>query len=120
VGQTARPFDYATISVFYFDHKTAHSPGGFAFSNRLTLNSSKGSFLTRRDERASVEPLDTHLQASLAVAALAMVLAAPRPAPGSLIHHSDRGVQYACSEYSALFSPTTSISVSVIRRPVRQ
>ena len=25
-----------------------------------------------------------------------------RPAPGSLIHHSDRGVQYACSDYTAL------------------
>jgi transposase InsO family protein len=48
--------------------------------------------------------LDTHLQASLAVAALAMALVARRPAPGSLIHHSDRGVQYACSEYSALLA----------------
>jgi putative transposase len=46
--------------------------------------------------------LDTHLQASLAVAALNMALAARRPAPGSLIHHSDRGVQYACGEYTAL------------------
>ena len=27
---------------------------------------------------------------------------ARRPAPGSLIHHSDRGVQYACGEYTAL------------------
>jgi len=46
--------------------------------------------------------LDTHLQASLAIAALTMALAARRPAPGSLIHHSDRGVQYACSDYTAL------------------
>jgi putative transposase len=37
--------------------------------------------------------LDTHLQASLAIAALTMALAARRPEPGSLIHHSDRGVQ---------------------------
>jgi putative transposase len=48
--------------------------------------------------------LDTHLQASLATAALTMAIAARRPAPGSLIHHSDRGVQYACGEYSALLA----------------
>ena len=46
--------------------------------------------------------LDTHLQASLAIAALTMALDARRPAPGSLIHHSDRGVQYACGDYTAL------------------
>jgi putative transposase len=48
--------------------------------------------------------LETHLQASLAVAALSMALVARRPAPGSLIHHSDRGVQYACDEYVALLA----------------
>ena len=31
-----------------------------------------------------------------------MALLERRPAPGSLIHHSDRGVQYACSDYTAL------------------
>jgi transposase InsO family protein len=36
--------------------------------------------------------LDLHLEASLAVAALRGALAARTPAPGSLIHHSDRGV----------------------------
>ena len=41
-----------------------------------------------------------HLQASLAVAALTMAIATRRPAPG-LIHHSDRGTQYACAEYRA-------------------
>ena len=46
--------------------------------------------------------LDTHLQASLATAALTMALAARQPAPGSLIHHSDRGVQYACGDYTEL------------------
>jgi transposase InsO family protein len=46
--------------------------------------------------------LESHLQASLAVAALTMALAARRPAHGSLIHHSDRGVQYACGDYTAL------------------
>ena len=43
----------------------------------------------------------THLRAELALAALDMALAARRPAPGSLIHHSDRGVQYACDVYAA-------------------
>ena len=43
-----------------------------------------------------------HLQASLAIEALQMALAERRPAPGSLIHHSDRGVQYACGDYTEL------------------
>jgi transposase InsO family protein len=43
-----------------------------------------------------------HLGASLALAALAMALAARRPPWGSLVHHSDRGVQYACAEYAGL------------------
>ena len=46
--------------------------------------------------------LETHLQASLALLALRMALALRRPPPGTLIHHSDRGVQYACGEYRAL------------------
>jgi len=46
--------------------------------------------------------LETHLRASLAVAALQMAIAARRPAPASLIHHSVRGVQYACSEYTSV------------------
>jgi hypothetical protein len=37
--------------------------------------------------------LETHLRVELAIAALDMALAARRPPPGSLIHHSDRGVQ---------------------------
>jgi len=45
--------------------------------------------------------LEGHLRTSLATSALAMALQARRPAPGSLIHHSDRGVQYACREYTA-------------------
>jgi transposase InsO family protein len=35
--------------------------------------------------------LETHLRAELAIMALDMAIAARRPAPGSLIHHSDRG-----------------------------
>jgi putative transposase len=46
--------------------------------------------------------LDKHLRASLATAALDMAITARRPMPGSLIHHSDRGVQYACGEYTAM------------------
>ncbi len=39
------------------------------------------------------------LDASLAIAALEKAIAARKPAPGSLIHHSDRGVQYASIAY---------------------
>ncbi|HEY2230071.1 MAG TPA: DDE-type integrase/transposase/recombinase [Xanthobacteraceae bacterium] len=46
--------------------------------------------------------LETHLQASLAIAALNMALAARRPSAGGLIHHSDRGLQYACGDYTDL------------------
>jgi len=41
------------------------------------------------------------LAAALAVSALRMALLTRRPAVG-LIHHSDRGIQYACTEYRAL------------------
>jgi putative transposase len=37
--------------------------------------------------------LDDHLEARLALAALDQAIAARNPAPDSLIHHSDRGVQ---------------------------
>src|ERR1700757_3063894 len=46
-----------------------------------------------------------HLRADLPLAALRMAIAAQRPGAG-LIHHSDRGVQYASPEYrNALQSP---------------
>lgn len=41
------------------------------------------------------------LEAELAVAGLRMALAERRPAPG-LVHHSDRGVQYASADYTAM------------------
>ncbi|NDH64693.1 MAG: IS3 family transposase, partial [Alphaproteobacteria bacterium] len=44
--------------------------------------------------------LADHMAASLALAALNMALAARRPLPGQLVHHSDRGVQYACCDYT--------------------
>lgn len=44
--------------------------------------------------------LEDHLRAELALAALDMALHRRKPAHGSLIHHSDRGVQYACTDYT--------------------
>jgi len=43
--------------------------------------------------------LEDHLRASLAIVALEMALAGRDVKPGELIHHSDRGVQYACGDY---------------------
>jgi putative transposase len=40
-----------------------------------------------------------HLQASLALEALEMALRRRRVTAGALVHHSDRGVQYACGDY---------------------
>ena len=48
--------------------------------------------------------MEDHLQASLAIEALRMAIEARRPAPGSLIHHSDRGTQYACSDYTEVLA----------------
>jgi transposase InsO family protein len=44
-----------------------------------------------------------HLGASVAVEALRMALRERQPAPG-LIHHSDRGIQYACADYLTLLA----------------
>jgi transposase InsO family protein len=46
--------------------------------------------------------LDTHMNASLPIAALRMAIELRRPKPGSLVHHSDRGVQYASGDYTLL------------------
>lgn len=43
------------------------------------------------------------LEVDLALSALRMAIGARSPAAG-LLHHSDRGVQYACAEYRALLS----------------
>jgi len=48
--------------------------------------------------------IDDHLQASLAIAALRTAIVTRKPTPESLIHHSDRGVQYACDDYAALLA----------------
>lgn len=42
--------------------------------------------------------MEDHLRTDLPLAALKMAIAAQRPGPG-LIHHSDRGVQYASADY---------------------
>lgn len=61
--------------------------------------------------------LETHLSASLAVHALKMALQTRNPEPG-LIHHSDRGVQYACSDYTTiLLERGIQISMSRIGNP---
>ena len=43
--------------------------------------------------------MEEHFEASLALAALEMALASRAVTPGLLVHHSDRGVQYACGDY---------------------
>jgi transposase InsO family protein len=47
--------------------------------------------------------LARHLGASVAVQALRMALLERQPAPG-VIHHSDRGIQYACADYLTLLA----------------
>jgi len=55
-----------------------------------------------------------HLRAELPLAALAMAVARRRPEAG-LIHHSDRGVQYACDDYQLRLS-TLNMRCSMSRR----
>jgi transposase InsO family protein len=54
------------------------------------------------------------LEAGLAVSALAMALRQRRPAPG-LVHHSDRGVQYASHEYTDLLKQN-GVQISMSRK----
>jgi putative transposase len=62
--------------------------------------------------------LDDHLEARLAVEALDMALAARNPPVHSLIHHSDRGVQYACGDYAdRLQARVIAISMSRVGNP---
>jgi transposase InsO family protein len=58
--------------------------------------------------------LDRTLEASLAIEALQMALRRRRPAPG-LVHHSDQGVQYASTDYTALLK-ASGITISMSRR----
>jgi transposase InsO family protein len=54
------------------------------------------------------------LEAELAVSALRRALFSRRPAPG-LVHHSDRGVQYASHEYTALLQDH-EVTISMSRK----
>ena len=54
------------------------------------------------------------LEAELAVTALRMALSERQPAPG-LVHHSDRGVQYACGDYTDLLKKH-GITISMSRK----
>ena len=44
--------------------------------------------------------LDHHMAATLPLEALDIAIRTREPAPGELVHHSDRGVQYACRDYT--------------------
>ena len=58
--------------------------------------------------------LERTLEAKLAVGALRMALD-KRGTPAGLIHHSDRGVQYACGEYTQLLTDR-GIQISMSRK----
>ena len=56
-----------------------------------------------------------HLRADLCTEALQMALARRRPPRAGLLHHSDRGVQYACDQYQAVLAQH-GIECSMSRR----
>lgn len=58
--------------------------------------------------------LERTLEAQLSVGAIRMALAR-RGSPAGLIHHSDRGVQYACGEYTELLT-SHGIQISMSRK----
>jgi transposase InsO family protein len=58
--------------------------------------------------------LDRTLEDDLAIAALRMAIERRSPAPG-LVHHSDRGIQYASDDYTALLKEH-SIDISMSRK----
>jgi putative transposase len=57
----------------------------------------------RFSRRAVGWALDRSLQTRLTVAALHMAIEQRRPAPG-LVHHSDRGIQYAAADYASILA----------------
>jgi putative transposase len=62
--------------------------------------------------------LEDHLKAELPLKALNMAITTRKPPPGSLIHHSDRGVQYACGAYAAaLETHAIAASMSSVGNP---
>jgi putative transposase len=58
--------------------------------------------------------MEDHLRAELPLAALAMAISAKRPGAG-LIHHSDRGVQYASADYRKMMQ-SAGFKVSMSRK----
>lgn len=61
--------------------------------------------------------IERYLSTILAVRAIQMALAERHPAPG-MIHHSDRGIQYACSDYVAVLEQHgIQISMSRVGNP---
>ena len=48
--------------------------------------------------------LETHMLTSLVITALKMAIDTRQPQPGTLVHHSDRGLQYACSDYTDILN----------------
>lgn len=58
--------------------------------------------------------MEDHLRTELALKALKMALAA-RPPNGQLIHHSDRGTQYASNEYRAMLA-ANGVTASMSRK----
>jgi transposase InsO family protein len=58
--------------------------------------------------------LDRTLEATLTIEALQMALRRRKPAPG-LVHHSDRGVQYAATDYTDLLK-ANGIEISMSRK----
>jgi len=58
--------------------------------------------------------MDSHMKTSLVAGALEMALARHRP-PAGLVHHSDRGSQYASAEYQALLA-NSGIVASMSRK----
>jgi transposase InsO family protein len=61
--------------------------------------------------------IERNLGTALALQALRMALAERMPAPG-MIHHSDRGIQYACSDYvEVLEQHGIQISMSRVGNP---
>ncbi len=59
--------------------------------------------------------LDRTLEAALTLQALHMALARRRSRSAGLVHHSDRGVQYASSDYTQLLKPH-GIRISMSRK----
>jgi hypothetical protein len=63
--------------------------------------------------------LDRTLEASLVIAALRRALQERQPATG-LVHHSDRGVQYACSDYRSIEAASDHHQHEPESQPIRQ